>query len=56
MKGNIKLSNNIYKMSSRKLNKLAHDSYSKENRKVALNCHITIKKDKPSHKFICALL
>ncbi len=47
MKGNIKLSNNIYKMSSRKLNKLAHDSYSKENRKVALNCHITIKKDKP---------
>ena len=47
MKGNIKLSNNIYKMSSKKLNNIAHESYSKENRKVLLNCQISIKKNKP---------
>ena len=38
MKGNIKLSNNINKMSSKKLNNLARESYSKENRKILLNC------------------
>ena len=47
MKGNIKLSNNIYKMSSKKLNNIAHESYSKENRKILLNCQISIKKNKP---------
>ncbi len=47
MKGNIKLSNNIYKMSSKKLNNLARESYSKENRKILLNCQISIKKNKP---------
>ncbi len=47
MKGNIKLGNQIYKMSSKKLNLLAQNSYSKENRKVLLNCHIVIKENKP---------
>lgn len=47
MKGSIKLGNQIYKMSSKRLNILAHDSYSKENRKILLNCHILIQKEKP---------
>ncbi len=47
MKGNIKLGNQIYKMSSKKLNLLAQNSFSKENRKVLLNCHIVIKENKP---------
>ena len=47
MKGNIKLGNQIYKMSSKKLNLLAQNSCSKENRKVLLNCHIVIKENKP---------
>lgn len=47
MKGNIKLGNQIYKMSSKKLNLFVQNSCLKENRKVLLNCHITIKEDKP---------
>ena len=47
MKGNIKLGNQIYKMSSKKLNLLAQNSCSKENRKILLNCHITMKEHKP---------
>lgn len=47
MKGNIKLGNQIYKMSSKKLNLLAQNSCSKENKKVLLNCHIIIKENKP---------
>ena len=47
MKGNIKLGNQIHKMSSKKLNLLAQNSCSKENRKVLLNCHIVIKENKP---------
>ena len=47
MKGNIKLGNQIYKMSSKKLNLFAQNSCLKENRKVLLNCHIVIKENKP---------
>lgn len=47
MKGNIRLGNNVYKMSSKKLNDFAKSSYSKEYRKVELNCNISIKKDTP---------
>lgn len=47
MKGNIKLGNKVYKMSSKELNDLAKSSYSKEYRKVALNCNISIKEGKP---------
>ena len=47
MKGNIKLGNQIFKMSSKKLNLLAQNSCSKENKKVLLNCHIVIKENKP---------
>ena len=47
MKGNIKLGNNVYKMSSKELSDLAKSSYSKEYRKIALNCNISIKKGKP---------
>ncbi len=47
MKGNIKLGNQIYKMSSKKLNTFAQNTCLKENRKVLLNCHIVIKENKP---------
>ena len=47
MKGNIKLGSKIYKMSSKQLNLLAHKSYSQENKKILLNCHINIHKDFP---------
>ncbi len=47
MKGNIRLGNNVYKMSSKELNDFSKSSYSKEYRKVDLNCNISIKKDKP---------
>ena len=47
MKGNIKLGNQIYKMSSKRLNMIAHESCEKENRKVLLNAHISIHKEKP---------
>ena len=47
MKGNIKLGNNVYKMSSKELSDLAKSSYSKEYKKVALNCNISIKEGKP---------
>ncbi|MFR2570446.1 MAG: DUF3656 domain-containing U32 family peptidase [Clostridia bacterium] len=47
MKGNIKLGSKIYKMSSKQLNLLAHKSYSQENKKILLNCHINIHKDSP---------
>lgn len=47
MKGNINLGNQIYKISSKKLNLLAQNTYSKENRKVFLNCHIIIKENQP---------
>ena len=47
IKGNIKLGNMIYKMSSKRLNISAKKSYDKENRKVLLNCQIRIKKDTP---------
>ena len=47
MKGNIKLGNQIYKMSSKKLNTFAQNTCLKENRKIFLNCHIMIKENKP---------
>ncbi len=47
MKGNISCNNNIYKMSSKALSSFAKQSYSHENRKIALNCKVTIKKDVP---------
>ena len=47
IKGNIELSSKIYKMTSKSLNIIAKKSYSKEYRKVMLNCEISIKKDKP---------
>ena len=47
MKGNISINDKIYKMSSKALNALAKESYSGENRKINLNCVVTIKKDHP---------
>ncbi len=47
MKGNINCNNIIYKMSSKELSSLAKQSYQKENRKILLNCHITVIKNKP---------
>lgn len=47
MKGNIKLGDSVYKMSSKALNNFAKESYKKENKKIGLNCKVRIKKDEP---------
>lgn len=47
MKGNIKLGDKVYKMSSKSLTMLAKESYKKENRKIALNCKVSVKKNQP---------
>lgn len=49
MKGNINLGDNIFKISSKKLNLIAYDSIKSQNRKISLNCKIVIKKDTPIH-------
>ena len=47
IKGNIKSGDKIYKLSSKKLSKLAKDSFTKENKKVILNASISIKNNAP---------
>ena len=47
MKGNINLGDKIYKLSSKKLNLMAHDSINGEHRKIPLNCSIKIKHNEP---------
>lgn len=47
MQGNINIGDKIYKMTSKTLQKEAKESYQKENRKVLLNCEITIRKNQP---------
>ena len=47
MKGNINLGDKIYKISSKKLNLIAHDSINGEHRKIPLNCTISIKHNEP---------
>lgn len=47
MKGNINLGDKIFKMSSKSINIIAQESIKSENRKVALNCKISIKKGSP---------
>lgn len=48
MKGNISIGDKIYKVVSKKLVDEAHLSYINcENRKIPLNCNVTIKKDTP---------
>ena len=47
IKGNINLGDKIYKISSKVLSNNSKESYKNENRKVSLNCNVTIKKDLP---------
>lgn len=47
MKGNINLGDKIYKISSKALLLEAKESYKSENKKIPLNCKVTIKKGKP---------
>lgn len=47
MKGNIKVGDKIYRLSSKELSIQAKNSYQKENKQVALNCVVNIKKDLP---------
>ena len=44
MRGNINLGDKIYKMSSKNLSALSNVSIKTENRKINLNCKVTIKK------------
>ena len=47
IKGNINLGSKVYKMSSKKLNEMARESFSKEYKKIGFNCNISIKLNKP---------
>ena len=47
MKGNIKVGDKIYKISSKALNTIAKESYQSENRKINFYATVTIKKDTP---------
>ncbi len=47
MKGNIKVGDKVYKLSSKELSIQAKNSYQKENKQVALSCIVNIKKDLP---------
>ena len=47
MKGNIHIGDKIYKMSSKKLSEKAIESFENENKKVPLNCEVSIKKNNP---------
>ncbi len=47
MKGNINLGDKVFKISSKNLRQQALESFKNENRKIALNCSVTIKKNQP---------
>lgn len=47
IKGNINLGSKVYKMSSKELNEMARESFSKEYKKIGFNCNISIKLNKP---------
>ena len=47
MKGDIFKSNKVYKISSKKLQVLAKDSYNGENKRVKIECGIIVKENKP---------
>ena len=47
MKGNISLGDKIYKLSSKSLTKSITEHYKSENKKIPLECSITIKKNEP---------
>ena len=47
MKGNISSGDKIFKLSSKSLNQQAQESYEKENKKIPLNCKVTIQRNKP---------
>ena len=47
IKGNIQNGYKIYRLASKNLTKKAKESYQEENRKVELNCTVTIKKKRP---------
>ena len=47
MKGNISVNDKVYKMSSKSLSNYAKESFRKENKKIFLNCQVSIKKGNP---------
>lgn len=48
MKGNIKVGDKVYKISSKTLSDFAKNTYDNcENKKIPLNCNVTIKKNTP---------
>lgn len=47
IKGNINSGDKVYKISSKSLLNTAKESYKKENRKIPLNCTVTIQKSQP---------
>lgn len=55
MKGNIKLGDKIYKISSKDLSIRAKESYRREVRKIPLECEVTVKKGEPISIHISSL-
>lgn len=55
MKGNIFVGNKVYKLASKELSTIAKQSYeTQENKKILVNCIVTIKKDIPMNmQIIC---
>ena len=47
MKGNLHIGDKIYRVANKELSNIAKSSYEKEHKKIFLDAHITIKKDKP---------
>ena len=47
MKGNIKVGDKIYKMSSKELNRIALESLNKETKKIKFDCMLKIKENEP---------
>ena len=47
MKGKISSGDKIFNLSSKSLNQQAQESYEKENKKIPLNCKVTIQRNKP---------
>ena len=47
MKGNIKVGDKVYRLTSKELVEKAKESYQKEYRKINLNCVVRIKKNQP---------
>ena len=52
MKGNINIGDKVYRIESKELSNIAKESYSSENKKIKLDCNITLKKNESIDFFV----